>query len=63
MNEHQLAEWETQIRIMSAKLKQARLLLHMREHVDLSCQEAADILRFLAADAKLISDTINIYTQ
>lgn len=63
MNEHQLAEWETQIRIMSAKLKQARLLLQTRENVDLSCREAADILMFLATDAKLISDTMKIYAQ
>ena len=63
MNEHQLAEWETQIRIMSAKLKQARLLLQTREDVDLSCREAADILRCLATDAKMISDAMQIYAQ
>ena len=48
---------------MSAKLKQARLLLQTRENVDLSCREAADILMFLATDAKLISDTMKIYAQ
>ena len=61
MNETQRAEWETQIRIMATKLRQARLLLQMPVEYDFHYAEAADLLSFVAIDAKGVSDRIRIF--